>query len=257
MLLLLSVAIFAVEPQAAELDLRDEAGKVLVSSAEITAYDWASHTLILKKGVADRLSIRLIQQEQKLAMPFVLALDGKTVYRGELTTGFSSQSLSGVVIVLGEQQPDKNAKTDRLSLELGYPSKKFFQGNDPRGDERIKMPSKNRENCKRSNRGLHRDNHKKMNNPMTSQFLQISPKITVLPIIHGSGDFAIEVRRVMLSQSFDCLAVPLPASFQNDVERAIAFLPGISAVMQEEVKHFSPSEWSPDAVDDDDEDQEL
>ncbi len=88
---------------------------------------------------------------------------------------------------------------------------------------------------------------------MTTNFLQISPKITVLPIIHGSGDFAIEVRRVMLSQSFDCLAVPLPASFQSDVERAIAFLPGISAVMQEEVKHFSPSEWSPDAIEDDDE----
>ncbi len=135
---LLSLAIFAVEPKTADLDLRDEAGKVLVSSDEITGYEWSSHTLILKKGVADRLSIRLIQQEQKLAMPFTLALDGKTVYRGELTTGFSSQSLSGMVIVLGDQQPDKNAKTDRLSLQLGYPSKKFFQGKDPRGDDRVK-----------------------------------------------------------------------------------------------------------------------
>ncbi|MCA9071583.1 MAG: hypothetical protein KDA84_21805, partial [Planctomycetaceae bacterium] len=87
---------------------------------------------------------------------------------------------------------------------------------------------------------------------MSSSFLQISPKITVLPIIHGSGDFAIEVRRVMLSQSFDCLAVPLPPSFQSDVERAIGFLPGISAVMQEEGKSFSTSDWTPDSGDDDD-----
>jgi hypothetical protein len=88
---------------------------------------------------------------------------------------------------------------------------------------------------------------------MISDFLKISPQITVLPIIHGSGDFAIEVRRVMLSERFDCLAVPLPPSFQNDVERAIGFLPGISAVMQEEGKTFSPGQWSPESHRDEDE----
>ncbi|MEQ9071657.1 MAG: hypothetical protein RLO18_33285, partial [Gimesia chilikensis] len=66
-----------------------------------------------------------------------------------------------------------------------------------------------------------------------SSFLKISPSISVLPLIHGSGDFAIEVRRVMLNNDFDCLAVPLPASFQEDVERAITFLPSITAVLQE------------------------
>ncbi len=88
---------------------------------------------------------------------------------------------------------------------------------------------------------------------MISDFLKISPKITVLPIIHGSGDFAIEVRRVMLSERFDCLAVPLPPSFQNDVERAIGFLPGISAVMQEEGKTYGSSEWSPESAKHDEE----
>ena len=33
---------------------------------------------------------------------------------------------------------------------------------------------------------------------MLSDFLRISPRIAVLPIIHGSGDFAVEVRRMML-----------------------------------------------------------
>jgi hypothetical protein len=74
---------------------------------------------------------------------------------------------------------------------------------------------------------------------MLSEFLNLSPRITVLPIIHGSGDFAVEVRRVMLSQEFDCLAVPLPVSFQYDVERAMEFLPSISVVVQAE-----PKEWS-------------
>ena len=68
---------------------------------------------------------------------------------------------------------------------------------------------------------------------MTSA-LAFSSQITCLPIIHGSGDFAVEVRRLMLSQSFDCVAVPLPPSFQADVERSIAFLPSVSLVMQEE-----------------------
>jgi hypothetical protein len=76
--------------------------------------------------------------------------------------------------------------------------------------------------------------------------LQFSDRITCLPIIHGSGDFAIEVRRVMLSQRFDCLAVPLPPSFQSDVERAIGFLPNVSLVLQEEVPSFTVGEWSED-----------
>jgi len=68
--------------------------------------------------------------------------------------------------------------------------------------------------------------------------LRFNDRITCLPIIHGSGDFAIEVRRLMLSHEFDCVAVPLPPSFQHDVERAIAFLPNVSLVVQEEPPTF-------------------
>lgn len=81
---------------------------------------------------------------------------------------------------------------------------------------------------------------------MLSEFLRISPRTSVLPIIHGSGDFAVEVRRVMLAEKFDCLAVPLPPSFQDAVEQAIAFLPGISAVLQHEPRDFPTAEsWQP------------
>ena len=74
---------------------------------------------------------------------------------------------------------------------------------------------------------------------MHSDFLKISPRITVLPVIHGSGDCAVEVRRVMLEQKFDCLAVPLPPSFQADVERAIEHLPAITLVTQAEPQQVS------------------
>src|SRR5271169_3322547 len=81
---------------------------------------------------------------------------------------------------------------------------------------------------------------------MISDFLRFSPKIACLPIIHGSGDYAIEVRRRMLADDFDCLAVPLPPSFQNDVERAVELLPSISAVLQDESRFISDNEPATD-----------
>ena len=83
---------------------------------------------------------------------------------------------------------------------------------------------------------------------MLSNFLQLSDRIWALPVIHGSGDFAIEVRRVMLAQEFDCLAVPLPPSFQEDVESAVAELPNLSLVVQPEPLSFE--NWQADDNDD-------
>lgn len=68
---------------------------------------------------------------------------------------------------------------------------------------------------------------------MIDPVLRLSPRIAVAPVVHGSGDFALEVRRLMLDERFDCLAVPLPPSFQRDVEAAIARLPAITVVTQE------------------------
>ena len=81
---------------------------------------------------------------------------------------------------------------------------------------------------------------------MLSDFLQLSPRLWVLPVIHGSGDISIEVRRVMLAQSFDCLAVPLPPSFQEHVEEAIGCLPQMSLVVQAEPLSFGRWQHSDD-----------
>lgn len=85
--------------------------------------------------------------------------------------------------------------------------------------------------------------------------LAFSPRITCLPIIHGSGDFAVEVRRRMLADPFDCVAVPLPPSFQADVERAIDHLPQLTIVAQEEPREHFVTEWTGDDTDEDSEDR--
>ncbi len=88
-----------------------------------------------------------------------------------------------------------------------------------------------------------------------SPILRLTPRLTLLPIIHGSGEFALAVRRVMLEEKFDCVAVPLPPSFQADVERAIEFLPSPSLVTQAEQGRYH-TEWSPEQDDDDDEENQ-
>jgi hypothetical protein len=67
--------------------------------------------------------------------------------------------------------------------------------------------------------------------PNTEVF-QFSERITAFPVVHGSGDFAQEVRAVLLGRHFDCLAVPLPPSFKREVERSVTLLPQVHVVTQ-------------------------
>ncbi len=61
-------------------------------------------------------------------------------------------------------------------------------------------------------------------------FLNITDRISVLPVIHGSGDFAVEVRDRILKHEPDCIAIPLPPSFQDEVEAGVDDLPYVSMV---------------------------
>ena len=78
---------------------------------------------------------------------------------------------------------------------------------------------------------------------MNSEILKIGPRVTVLPVVHGSGDFSVEVRRVMLANDYDCLAVPLPDSFREPVCQQILNLPTPTIVIQREQPQFQ-TEWS-------------
>lgn len=73
---------------------------------------------------------------------------------------------------------------------------------------------------------------------------RLGHKITILPVIHGSADCALEVRRRMLDGQFDCLALPLPPSFGPALESALEWLPSPGIVVQRPVSTWetnSPS----------------
>ena len=64
--------------------------------------------------------------------------------------------------------------------------------------------------------------------------LRCSDRLKLFPVVHGSGDFAVRVRDELLSGSYDCVAVPLPASLVDPVLEGVERLPAISAVVQQE-----------------------
>ena len=63
---------------------------------------------------------------------------------------------------------------------------------------------------------------------------RLSPRIELFPVLHGSGDVAQEVRDRLTGRRYDCLAVPLPPSFEHPLEEAVVDLPIISVVVQQE-----------------------
>ena len=65
--------------------------------------------------------------------------------------------------------------------------------------------------------------------------LDLSERLSVLPILHGSGDFALQVRRHLTNWSPDCVALPLPPSFAEPVEQGVGRLPQISVAIQREI----------------------
>ena len=89
---------------------------------------------------------------------------------------------------------------------------------------------------------------------MIHELLEIGPHVTALPIVHGRGDFAWEVRRLMMKHEFDCVAVPLPASFQTAVESAILSLPVPSVVLQRNATEYAP-QWQPDRPSEEDQEE--
>lgn len=114
------------------------------------------------------------------------------------------------------------------------------------------------------------------------ELLRIGRNVALLPVVHGSGQFALTVRRWMLEESFDCVAIPLPPSFRDPVEEAVLDLPTPSIVIQPLMTKFKPnapfkpsapykpsesswtsgdpsddpSEWTPDSDGDDFDDDE-
>ena len=71
------------------------------------------------------------------------------------------------------------------------------------------------------------------------ELLKIGSRISILPVIHGSVESALQVRKLLLSETFSCVAVPLPESFQEKVEQGIGLLPTPTIAIQRESKDYA------------------
>lgn len=86
----------------------------------------------------------------------------------------------------------------------------------------------------------------------TPELFRFSERVSFLPIINGSGQFAAATRRFMLEHQADCLAVPLPPSFADDVEAGVLDLPHPSIVIQLPKSNIQASSYDDDESADDD-----
>ncbi|XZE19577.1 hypothetical protein SH449x_004900 [Pirellulaceae bacterium SH449] len=79
---------------------------------------------------------------------------------------------------------------------------------------------------------------------MTDCF-RLDDKITLLPVVHRSGNHARAVERWLLERKIDCIAVPLPPSFRESVLAGVEQLPAISVVIQapSAAAKWNASEW--------------
>lgn len=73
---------------------------------------------------------------------------------------------------------------------------------------------------------------------------RLSPKIHLLPFLHGSGDMAQEIREMLILRRFDCVAVPLPPSVEAAVRQGIRLLPNISLAALPEPTESDMPEYS-------------
>jgi len=101
----------------------------LFTSDDVLHYDIDSDRFILNDTAYEAI------QRVKLSVfgrSFVLMVGKRRVYKGALWDGWSSVTFDGVLIV----RPMDKANTE-LQLELGYPNKEQFTGQDPRHDPEV------------------------------------------------------------------------------------------------------------------------
>lgn len=104
-------------------------GSALLVEADIAAYSWSRHDIVLQPGVGERLTALDITGK-----PFVTCVGEDEIYRGEIMAAYMSRSSDEVVILW----PPFDGDTSHFGIQLGYPGADFFVGSDRRADERIK-----------------------------------------------------------------------------------------------------------------------
>ena len=129
----------AVETEPAAIDIRDDAGHVLIAADRIVSYDWPTHTLTLAPGERAKLAAEIHKNKQLVSgIPITINIGGKPIYSGKITSLVSSFSLATLVIVIDQKIIEPKLSDDHLRIQLGYPTGQFFQGDDPRGKPQLR-----------------------------------------------------------------------------------------------------------------------
>ena len=120
------------ELPGADLSALPLQGKPFLTTGDILAYVWQRHEMELSAEAFARVSSLFERPVRTDGLPFVVTVGEERIYAGAFWMPLSSLSFDGVVIMdpLGADEP-------RIAISLGYPGPDFFQGEDPRTDERI------------------------------------------------------------------------------------------------------------------------
>ena len=106
------------------------ADQPVISLKDITTYNSQTHELKLNADAYDRISSLQVPVR---GTSFVVCVDRKIIYAGAFWTPISSLSFDGVTI-----WKPYNAQAPKIvTLELGYPSASFYDGQDPRNSPEI------------------------------------------------------------------------------------------------------------------------
>lgn len=88
-------------------ELRDASGIVLVSTSDLTAYDWATHALTVSVTAKEKLA-------NDPPAEFVLMVHGREAYRGKFWRATADEPCPGPVILLGD------AAADEIRIDFNY-----------------------------------------------------------------------------------------------------------------------------------------
>lgn len=99
----------------------------IISLKDIITYNAQTHEIKLTQPALERICNLEVPVEGK---SFLVCVDRQPVYWGAFWTPISSISFSGITI----WQPFGSQKPPVITLDLGYPSSAFYNGEDPRNN---------------------------------------------------------------------------------------------------------------------------
>ncbi len=107
-------------------------GERIIANPDIVSYTRATHEIELTAQAYARVQELFKLPVEVAGKPFVVCVGNERIYVGAFWTPLSSLSFDGAYI-LQPFEPDRRT----IRIDLGYPSREAFTGQDPRADPRI------------------------------------------------------------------------------------------------------------------------